>query len=270
MRSRSTAALEQSRSTWEGFLATQNEEAISYSKDIFAVADLLAGSSALSRGLTDPSRVAEDRVELAKNVFGGKVSDPVAGLVASLVRQSFSAEGDIVTALRELGVSTLFASAEHHGRLQHVGEELYRVSEFLRSERALRRELEDTHNDLGTRQDVASRLFGSMSPETVELVRYGIARSEHSTLITQLRRWTEQTADRAQQVTAIVTVAAPLEEGQEARLKDILSKKYGREVDVHVGIDPTIVGGMKVQVGSDVIDGTLSTRLKHVETAIAG
>lgn len=270
MRSRSTAALAQSRVQWEGHLATAHEEAIGYSREIFAVADLLEESSALSRALTDPARSGDERVELAKDVFGGKIVDPVAGLVASLVRQPLSDDGDLVIALRDLGVSTLLASAEHKGRLREVGDELYRIGEFFRAERGLRRELEDRHNDLSKRQDVISNLFGSMSPETVELVRHAVERTGSATLINQLRGWTNDVATRVEELTAIVTVASPLEDDQVARLTDILSKKYGRPVEVHVGIDPSVVGGMKIQVGSDVIDGTLSTRLKHVNSAIRG
>ena len=70
--------------------------------------------------------------------------------------------------------------------------------------------------------------------------------------------------------TAVVRVAAPLSEADTTRLAAALAKKYGREVHLNIVVDPAIVGGIKVSIGDDVIDGTISSRLDGAQRALAG
>ena len=58
-----------------------------------------------------------------------------------------------------------------------------------------------------------------------------------------------------------MTVAAPLTDAEEARLADRLAQIYGRQVDLKVTVDPTILGGVSVRIGHDLYDGTVLRRL---------
>ena len=72
-----------------------------------------------------------------------------------------------------------------------------------------------------------------------------------------------------QQLTAIVTVASPLSSEQRDRLTRALSNLYGREITTNVVLDPAVVGGVRVQVGDEVIDGTILSRLDTVRRDMA-
>ena len=63
---------------------------------------------------------------------------------------------------------------------------------------------------------------------------------------------------------------APLTEEQEQRLSAKLAQLYGREIDLKVSVKPEILGGLSVQVGHDLYDGTVRRRLAEARTALAG
>jgi len=66
---------------------------------------------------------------------------------------------------------------------------------------------------------------------------------------------------RRGEVVAHVTAAADLSAAQRTRLADVLSRIYGHPVSVQLHIDPSLLGGLQISVGDEVIDGAISTRL---------
>ena len=67
-----------------------------------------------------------------------------------------------------------------------------------------------------------------------------------------------------------MTAARPLDDAQEARLAAVLGRIYGRVVDVQVEVDPEVVGGVRVVIDDEVIDGTVASRLAQVKRTLAG
>lgn len=72
------------------------------------------------------------------------------------------------------------------------------------------------------------------------------------------------------EATADVTSAYALDKDQVAALKAQLKKKVGRDVAVNLHIDPTILGGLIVKIGSQMIDSSIKTRLNTLATAMKG
>lgn len=68
-------------------------------------------------------------------------------------------------------------------------------------------------------------------------------------------------AQARQRSIATVTVARPLTQEQHDRLAAVLVRQLGRQVNLQVVIDPNVIGGARVQVGDQVIEGTLVSRL---------
>lgn len=66
-----------------------------------------------------------------------------------------------------------------------------------------------------------------------------------------------------------MTVAAPLSDEEEQRLGARLSAIYGREVSVRQTVNPDVLGGVSVRVGSDLYDGTVLRRLNETRNALA-
>jgi F-type H+-transporting ATPase subunit delta len=72
------------------------------------------------------------------------------------------------------------------------------------------------------------------------------------------------------EVTAEVTTAHPLDEAQIAALAEKLQAREGRAVTVKAHVDPAILGGLVVQIGSRMIDGSIRTRLNSLAQAMKG
>jgi F-type H+-transporting ATPase subunit delta len=73
----------------------------------------------------------------------------------------------------------------------------------------------------------------------------------------------------ASRLVATVTVAAPLSTAQLERLDTLLAKSYGQQLNLNVEIDPNILGGVKVQVSGEIIDGSVASRLNQAKLQLA-
>ncbi|HVH76549.1 MAG TPA: F0F1 ATP synthase subunit delta [Stellaceae bacterium] len=78
----------------------------------------------------------------------------------------------------------------------------------------------------------------------------------------------QRLAERRGEVTAEVTAAQPLSEEQTARLVDELRKSAGRRVTVETRVDPQLLGGMIVKLGSRMVDGSLRSKLHRLQAAM--
>ena len=72
------------------------------------------------------------------------------------------------------------------------------------------------------------------------------------------------------ETTAEVTSAHPLDEAQVAALKQQLRQRVGREVSVDLAVDPALLGGLVVRLGSQMIDSSIRTRLNALAHAMKG
>ena len=69
---------------------------------------------------------------------------------------------------------------------------------------------------------------------------------------------------------ATVRVARPLADAERDRLASALARTYGRDVHLNVIVDPEVIGGIRVEIGDDVIDGTVASRLDDAGRRLAG
>ena len=94
-----------------------------------------------------------------------------------------------------------------------------------------------------------------------------IARRERVSVV--LEQFGKQVSAVATRLVATVTVAAPLDAKQLDRLGAALAKNYGQELQLNVELDPTLIGGVRVQVADEIIDGSLSSRLNEARLQLA-
>jgi F-type H+-transporting ATPase subunit delta len=85
-----------------------------------------------------------------------------------------------------------------------------------------------------------------------------------------LRSLIDAAAAARNKVVADVKVATPLVDDQAQRLAAVLSRIAGKEVSLNVIIDASVLGGVSVRLGDEVIDGTVQTRLDQARRALVG
>jgi F-type H+-transporting ATPase subunit delta len=239
-------------------------------EQLLDVADLLRREPRLRRALSDPARAGADRAGLLGGLLGGKVGPDAADLATGLVGGRWSAGSELLDAVERLGVEALLASAERAGELGEVEDELFRFGQVVSASPGLSSVLADTVAPVGQRAElVRSLLSGKARPATIRLAEAALAGFGGRSFSAALTRLVELTAQRRDRQVAYVTVAAALTEAEERRLGAKLAELYGREVTVKQTVAPEVLGGMSVQVGADLYDGTILRRLTDTRNALA-
>ena len=91
-----------------------------------------------------------------------------------------------------------------------------------------------------------------------------------SALAGMIRDFRILAAQHRGEVTAQVTSAHPLDAKQVAELKSQLRTRVGRDVNVDLSVDPSLLGGLVVKIGSQMIDSSIKTRLNSLAHAMKG
>lgn len=239
--------------------------------ELFAVADLLDREKALRSTLADSGQPHSVREGLVRQILGGRVSDLAVNVVLDVVGDRWSSEQDIVLALEELADQAAMTVAEANGTLDATEEELFRFGRAVDGSPELQMALTDPAQPAAAKAAVVADLLRDRSTEaTRQVLEFAVGHLHGQRLDTVIDRLIDVAARQRNRVVAEVRVAAPLEPEQERRLVAALSTLKGREVRLNVAVDPTVLGGVHVTVGDDVIDGTIATRLEQARRVVLG
>ncbi|HEU4426912.1 MAG TPA: F0F1 ATP synthase subunit delta [Pilimelia sp.] len=248
---------------------TEPEELIGTADEILAVAGLLLREPRLRRALSDPARSGEDRAALLRELLGDQVGEATRDLLAALVAGRWSTGSELLNAVERLGVDTLLAAADRAGDLADVEDELFRFGQIVEGTPELAVLVGDPAVAPERRVELVRTLLdGKARPVTVRLAELAVRGFGGRNFVASLSRLVDLAADRQARQVAYVIVAGPLSEDEERRLGAKLSELYGREVSMKLTVDPEILGGISVQVGSDLYDGTVARRLADVRYAL--
>lgn len=237
---------------------------------LFAVAALLDEQPSLRAALTDPARSGEDKAALAASLLRGKVAEQVVDLVSGMVRSRWSTPRDLAEGTARLGVEAVLVSAQRHERLDEVQDELFRFARTVASQPELRLALTDRGLPVERKSDLLTELLKEKTTvEAARLIVHAVTEPRGHSLESNLEALADAAAARRQRQVATVAAAVPLTENQRDRLTAALSAQLGHDVQLNVVIDPEVVGGLRVSLGDEVIDGTLATRLDDAQRRIA-
>lgn len=162
--------------------------------------------------------------------------------------------------------TALFAVARAEGTLETVEDELFRFSRTLQGNEELRNVLTDAGIPASRRQQVVEDLLGGKAtPTTVSLVSMVVGTGRAQELTAIIDEMVRLSALEVNKEVAEVHSAIELTDDQKSRLADALGKATGKDVEVKVVIDPSILGGVVSQVGDTVIDGSIRHRLDQLK-----
>jgi F-type H+-transporting ATPase subunit delta len=233
----------------------------SLASDLFAVVDALDSSVALRRALTDPSTPEKGRKTLAHGLLDGKVSAAVADLVGDAVTLRWAGGRTFAAALERQAVRAELIRADAAGQLEETEDALFRFARLVESTPELRNALSDRNVGVTERQSLVGDLLdGKASDTTIALAKRAVGARER-TFGHTIEGYVTMAAAQKNRVVATVRVAMPLTDDQLSRLQAALSKQVGRDVAVQVIIDETVIGGVRVELGDEIIEGTVSDRL---------
>ncbi len=270
MRGSSRAAAVAGEKALEAAFAAGADRSV-LAEELLAVTALIDGSATLRRALADPSREAEGKQALAERLLSGKVSAEAIVVVKSRVGQRWAPERDLSDTLEQLGIESLLAAAESTGRIDRVEDELFRFERIVAGNPELRDRLTNRQGDAQAKAGVVNELLeAKTAPETQRLARQAVLAPRGRKLDRTLERYLALAAKRREQITAVVTAATDLTEQQRERLSSALQGIYGKPVLLQVVLDPRVLGGIRVQVGDEVVDGTVLRRLDEARRHIAG
>jgi F-type H+-transporting ATPase subunit delta len=105
-------------------------------------------------------------------------------------------------------------------------------------------------------------------PTVANLLRVVARNGRLFALPAMIKAYRELAAASRDEVTADVTSATPLSSAQLQNLADTLKAKVGKTVTLNEHVDPSLIGGLVVKVGSQMIDSSLKTKLSAMKVAM--
>jgi len=237
-------------------------------EELFGVAAVFRGQPALRRIATDASIDASAKADLASNLFASAVGDTALGLVKTAVQHRWTAPRDLADVIEELGVKASVRSAGENG--SKISDELFEVRQLIDESEGLRTALSDPSRSAADKGGLLRSLFaGKLLPASMLLVEQA-AIGTHGGIDRALENYQHTAAHARGERIATVHTARELSKSDRTRLSEALAAQYATSVHLQVVLDPDVVGGLRVSIGDDVIDGTVASKLEDAQRRLVG
>ncbi len=236
--------------------------------ELFSLASLVRTTPSLRRVLTDVSVDGSAKESLLRELFQGKVDELSLDLAANAVTRRWTSTRDLADTLEHLAeVAVVRSSGDNADR---VVDELFAVSRAINDNPDLRSALSDPARSVDDKSRLIDGLLGTKAlAATVTLVKQSFSASYRSVGVA-LEEYQKVAAAIRNERVARVRVARELTDADRTRLQSALSRQYGRNVHLNVVVEPELLGGIRVEIGDDVIDGTVDARLDEARRKLAG
>lgn len=234
-------------------------------RELFAAARALGDSSQLSGALAMAASAPEARAGLVESVFAG-YGAPTRALLATVVSQRWSSPDQMIGGIEELAIRSAGIAAGD----ADVDGELFEVGRTVAANPELELALGSRLGDAQAKGTLVNTLLSGSAHEATVLIATALVQQPRERRVRALLGWAQRlVADQRGRTVATVHSATALSAAQVERLQSALSGRYGERIALNIVIDPTVVGGLRVEIGSDVIDGTVSTRLGELRQQLA-
>lgn len=260
----------ESRDSLAPKLRDTREDAWRIGNELFTITKVLDDSIQLERALTDPSRPVADKVAVLTELLGDNVHPMTMEIMTDLVSRHWSRARDIANAVEDFGVDAMMYYADATDATLQVSVELSELHSALLNLPVVRSKLYDYQATSEARVKLFREVF---SGKTLNKVTMRLA--EHATCNLRRRRYLEtiqwlinKLSRHMGESMVTVTTATPLKKEQIERLVEVYSAKVGRQVHINSVVDPTVLGGMHIQVGDEVTDNTVVAQLQNLHRKV--
>jgi F-type H+-transporting ATPase subunit delta len=200
----------------------------------------------------------------------GKVSEATEGLVADAAAAHWASSGDFADALEQLAIEALTMAAQYAGTLDNLEDDLFRFGRVVSGQTGLRSALIGPTGPDAKTSLLTNLLAQKVSGPSLSLITQVLTHPRGRSPQAVLDLAASIAARRREQLIAVVRAATELSAAQRQRLLAALSATYGQGIHLNVVHDPTVIGGVSVQIGDELIDGTAASRLAEVRRKLAG
>jgi F-type H+-transporting ATPase subunit delta len=238
--------------------------------ELFAVVRLLDAEHGLRRALADATKPPAEKSAVVRRLLHDKVSRASEDLVADAVGAHWATSGDFADALEQLAIEGLTLAAQYGGTLDDLEDDLFRFGRVVSAQPGLRGALIGPAGSALKTNLLANLLSAKVSGPSLSLITQALIHPRGRSPQAVLDLAAGIAAHRREQLVAVVRVAGELSAAQRQRLMTALTEAYGKGIHLNVVHDPAVVGGVSVQIGDELIDGTAASRLAAVRRRLAG
>lgn len=261
MGSATREALESARAALNAQVGTDGLET---AEQLFEAGRAIGDSAQLRSALADPAAPADAKRALVDRLFSS-LGSRARSLLADIVAERWSTQDDLLAGIEEIAIRSAASSAT-----TSIEGELFTFGAAVSSDPGLELAVgSKLGSDRSKSALVTALLSGKASPQTLAIVDHLVQQPRGRRIGELIRDAASTVADQAGLAVATVITATPITPAQLDRLRAVLGKSYGRELRLNLVIDPSIIGGIRVQIGDDVIDGSISTRISDLRLQLA-
>lgn len=260
----------ESRDLLASKLRDTREDAWRIGNELFVITSLLDGNVRIERALTDVSRPLEDKVAVLNTLLGDQVHPMTMEIMTEVVKRRWSRAADIANAVEDFGVDAMMYYADATDSTLQVSIELAELHSALLNTPVVRAKLYDETVPSEARVKFFHELFDGkgLNKVTMRLAEHATENLRRRRYLGTIQWLINKLSRHMGESMVIVTTATPLKQEQIDKLIAVYSKKIGRAVHINSVVDPSVLGGMRVQVGDEVTDNTVVAQLENLQRSV--
>jgi F-type H+-transporting ATPase subunit delta len=244
-------------------------DASALSSGLFKALVAIDSSTGLRRALTDSARDSSSKADLVSDLFKKSLDGQALALVATATSLRWSSPSGIADAIEQIAVEAEAAAANLSDSLDRVQNEIFTFSKLLIENPDLRTALSDRAQSAESKEALLKSIFGAkFCASTNSLLSHSVQSRRARSIEKTIDAYSQAVTARRNRVNAHIKSSIALSDVQAKKLADSLTKQIGQPVHLNIEIDPSILGGISIRFGDEVIDGTISNRLAEASRAL--
>src|SRR5690554_5820503 len=261
------SATRQASETARAALADQSgEAALATGEELLTAGRVIGDSAQLRSMLADPSVTDADKKAVLGSLFAS-LGAPTQAVLETIATSRWSSHDDMLAGIEELGFSAIAASANDS---DDIIAELFSFGDAVTSDPELELAVGSKLGDPTAKVTLVDVLLrGKASNQAMSIVRHLVQQPRGRRIRALVTDAANTVAREGGFEIATVTVARELSDAQLTRLEAGLSARFGK-LRINQVVDASIIGGLRVQVGDEVIDDSIATKLGTLKLQLAG
>jgi len=236
--------------------------------EVLSVAEAMDTQYLLRRSLSEPNADVAQRQHLVDALFGDRLSKPTLELLHDAAGDDWPSSDALAYGIRDAAVTFGWRSAVDDQSVETARTQVLALIAAVTTNLAVSTALGDLSRDVADRQGLALSLVKGASGVVGLLTRSALT-DGRGVFAANLSDYLDALAALRGHQRAAVVSAVALTPAQTKTLITQLSRIFGSPIDLEPSVDPDVIGGIRVDVGGDVIDGSIKARLDAARQAMS-